>query len=233
MIPSEKIIHQNIFVSDEERKKYFANLFYYLMNIDPIEYKFITDQINSTDYNNIFISSDLHFLRDDVFSDMKKIENHNKTIKNNSIWIYLGDLGYKRNDNTKLLKSYVTKMNKGKFSIMIIGNHDIYGKSFYKEECGFSYVCRGFVSNNIVFTHIPIKPDKLIKNNYNYNICGHLHDKYNIFEYAQLYPEFKEIIDKELIYKYKIIYNKNNDWRPFSLDYILNNKEVKIIPAHG
>ena len=225
MLPSNELIHSKILLSDKDRKKYFVNLFYNLMNIDPIEYKFITNQINSSDYNNIFLSSDLHFLRDNISIEMNKINNHNNIIKDDSIWIYLGDIGYKHIDNAKLLKSYVMRMNKGKFSIMILGNHDIYGKEFYKEECGFNFVCRGFISNNIIFTHIPIKPNKMIENKYDYNVCGHLHSN-TIFEYAQKYPDFKNIINLQLIDKYKIVYNKYNNWKPMSLKKLLLKKEV-------
>ena len=220
MLPSTELIHSKVFLTDEDRKKYFINLFYNLMNIDPIEYTYITNQINSTNYNNIFLSSDLHFLRDSTSIEINKIKSHNKTIRDNSIWIYLGDLGYKHIDNAKLLKSYVMRMNKGKFSVMVLGNHDIYGKEFYKSKCGFNFVCRGFISNNIIFTHIPVKPNKMIENNYDYNICGHLHIN-TIIEYAQRYSDFKNIIDLQLVDKYKIIYNKGNNWAPISLENVL------------
>ena len=221
MLPSTELIHSKVFLTDEDRKKYFINLFYNLMNIDPIEYTFITNQINLTNYNNIFLSSDLHFLRDNTSIEISKIKSHNKTIKDDSIWIYLGDLGYKHIDNAKLLKSYVMRMNKGKFSVMVLGNHDIYGKEFYKSECGFDFVCRGFISNNIIFTHIPVKPNKMIENNYDYNICGHLHIN-TIIEYAQKYSDFKNIVDLQLVDKYRIVYNKNNNWVPISLENILS-----------
>ena len=62
------------------------------------------------------------------------------------------------------------KRFKGKYKILIRGNHDNLPDEFYIEKCGFTHVCASLKYGNYLFTHQPeIVRDPII------NIHGHIH----------------------------------------------------------
>lgn len=90
-----------------------------------------------------------------------------KVITPDDLLIYMGDLVDGEFKDKEQLKNILLPMNFKK--VLVIGNNDLYSNVFYR-SCGFDYVVRSFVWKNIIFTHMPIK-----HNEYDMNVCGHLH----------------------------------------------------------
>ena len=71
--------------------------------------------LNSFGYSNIYLVSDIHFLKDD--NDDLKIDHNNQVITEdkNCVTINLGDIGFKSLQNFKLekLKEKCKLLNKG------------------------------------------------------------------------------------------------------------------------
>ena len=92
------------------------------------------------------------------------VKNHNKVIMDNNTKVYfLGDLGEK-----EAIEKYLPQMRG--YKILILGNHDKYGKSFYRKY--FDEVHEGgiFYSKRILLSHHPMPVEEGI-----INIHGHTH----------------------------------------------------------
>lgn len=204
------------FSSEENLKRYYRIMMLRLLDIDPREYKKINSILNGTRLSDILLSSDLHFLRDLKEIEELKIKAHNSTITNNSVWICLGDIGYKYHNDPKMLFNYITQLNKGKYNILILGNHDIYGREFY-HKCGFNFICKAIVWKDFVFTHVPLQD--LGKGDLRINIHGHTHDM-SFEDYAERHAKFNEMLPREKFY-IKVWTDKYNQFRPVSLYQLL------------
>ena len=208
-------LRANRFNSPEELKDYYIKLFYELLNITPISYPNIDMILNKADINKIYLTSDIHFMSNGE-DDELKIFNHNKVIKNDCVLICLGDITNKYNYNPDILSDLIKRLNKGYYSILCFGNHDVAGKQFYM-NCGFDFVCRGFIWHDICFTHIPIKT---VNNKpFHVNIHGHLH-RDNVMDHKnskQLY-DFNKV---DITY-IKVYTCKENNYQPVKLIDLLN-----------
>jgi len=137
--------------------------------------------------NKIVVGTDFHFVG---YDDNQKniiikpksyiegiIEKENELVGNDGIFIFLGDLLYKgfhtEYEIPREMKSEVIKYIKrfkGKYKILIRGNHDNLPDEFYIDTLGFTHVCSSLTYGNIVFTHQPeiVSAPKI-------NIHGHIH----------------------------------------------------------
>ena len=137
--------------------------------------------------NKIIVGTDYHFIgyNDDKSKIIVKPKSYtDKIIKmqndltgDDGVFIFLGDLffrsfrtefeipGEMKEEGIKLAKRL-----KGKYKILIRGNHDNLPDEFYIEKCGFTHVCSSVVYNNILFTHQPelVNPPMI-------NVHGHIH----------------------------------------------------------
>lgn len=130
-----------------------------------------------------WVSCDYHLLREflkgvpNIERTEKIIEMHNKYVKKNDLFLYLGDLSeqefydIKSKENQKYLDLLIKLSNKlnGR-KIIIIGNNDTGSDNFYK-QCGFIEVIREpILLGNHVFSHEPIKTEDGVL-----NVHGHIH----------------------------------------------------------
>ena len=200
----------------------FKNLFY---NNIPKEYSSITNILNSVSLSNIKIDSDLHFTDHMLYDDtnnhnIKMIRRHNESVNDNDVYINLGDLGRKLIDKEHYLFNWISKLNKGKYSILVRGNNDIYDDQFYI-DAGFNFVCDGFTWNRFVFTHLPLF-DK--HNIYNLiNIHGHCHDEQIDFNSPTNKFPFEDF-GKSARY---LEYSRSNNYHAISLQEIVNRLTQK------
>jgi calcineurin-like phosphoesterase family protein len=127
------------------------------------------------DKHKVYLATDWHLWRRKVKgksectkrSDFDKlIKNINNTLGENDVLIYLGDLVDGEFTDKEALKDVLKTMSGKK--IIVLGNNDLFSKSFYK-SCGFDYVVQSFVWHNVLFTHMPVKNDNDI------NVHGHIH----------------------------------------------------------
>lgn len=161
------------------------------------EYSFNIDNlINSIGYDQIYLTSDFHILKEFIHRDKEtgeksiipfdesKISNRNDWfIKNfivptDCVFIYLGDVTESEysedSDHITKVTEYMRKILSADIErksprILVLGNNDCLPKNVYK-EMGFDYVVSKIDTLQILFTHKPqpISSDKL-------NIHGHIH----------------------------------------------------------
>ena len=122
--------------------------------------------------NKIVVGTDFHFVGyDDEQQDIilkpdsyinNIIKKQNELVGNDGVFIFLGDLLYKgfhsefeipANMKKKVIP--LIKKFKGKYKVLIRGNHDNLPDKFYIETLGFTHVCSSLTYGNIVFTHQP------------------------------------------------------------------------------
>jgi calcineurin-like phosphoesterase family protein len=103
------------------------------------------------------------------FKTDKEMSEHivscwNKTVSKNDIVYLLGDVGDK-----DFINEYVSKL-RGKI-VLILGNHDGYSKTFYRECFDYVYNKPFWLSRRILLSHFPqpVEEGKI-------NIHGHTHD---------------------------------------------------------
>lgn len=154
--------------------------------------------------NKIVVGTDFHFVGyDDEQQDIilkpdsyinNIIKKQNELVGNDGVFIFLGDLLYKgfhsefeipANMKKKVIP--LIKKFKGKYKVLIRGNHDNLPDKFYIETLGFTHVCSSLTYGNIVFTHQPE-----IVNDPKVNIHGHIHGARTYIEknptnYADVY----------------------------------------------
>jgi murein DD-endopeptidase MepM/ murein hydrolase activator NlpD/calcineurin-like phosphoesterase family protein/uridine kinase len=127
------------------------------------------------DAPNIYLGSDWH-----LYKFKNGIENRNpnadiyiqnqiNTVKDNDVYIYLGDFAYDEFNNKEALKNDLINL-KGK-KILVMGNNDRLSEKFYI-SCGFDIVVKDyFIYRSIIFTHKPVEDFKGAK----INVHGHIH----------------------------------------------------------
>lgn len=147
----------------------------------------ILNELASIPDNKIIVGTDFHFVgyddeqQDIILKPDSYIENiikkQNELVGNDGVFIFLGDLLYKgfhsefeipANMKKKVIP--MIKKFKGKYKILVRGNHDNLPDEFYIETLGFTHVCASLTYGNIVFTHQPE-----IVNDPKINIHGHIH----------------------------------------------------------
>lgn len=136
---------------------------------------------------DIYFGSDWHFsrfrkstrsMKYDYVRSKDILHKYSKMIKDDDIFIYLGDLSYIGKKNTRKINECLEHIRQlpGK-KIMIKGNHDESSDKNYR-KLGFKLVTNTLRVDNVIFTHIPhdIYGNEI-------NIHGHLHgadDYYNV-----------------------------------------------------
>lgn len=133
--------------------------------------------------DHIYLGSDWHLFKKDVTGLQEKTTNkeldeyvklHNNKVQDNDVFIYLGDLGHRKCNETHFnkIKDFVNKLNGVK--IMIRGNHDLKDDKYYL-SCGFDCICDNIELGDIIFTHKPCElkdyPECKL------NIHGHMHEE--------------------------------------------------------
>ena len=145
------------------------------------------DELANIPDNKIVVGTDYHFigynkektkiiLKPKSYTDAV-IKTQNKLVGDDGIFIFLGDLFYKSFRNEYDIPAdmkddgiALAKKLKGKYKILVRGNHDNLPDEFYIEKCGFTHVCQAVLYNNILFTHQPeIVPIGMV------NVHGHIH----------------------------------------------------------
>lgn len=194
---------------------FLNNINYFTEDIGNKDY-LIKELINKTPYSRIYLGSDWHLFKKEVtgvpekeklFDMAKYIIRHNKKVKNDDIFIYLGDLAHKKcgKEHYEKLRKFVNKLNGIK--ILLRGNHDNESDEYYR-SCGFQYVFDTLKIGNILLSH---KPQNLNKYpDVKYNIHGHLH-------------EYKVYWDGTDPKRHLGIYTK--DHQVLSLKYILDHRK--------
>jgi calcineurin-like phosphoesterase family protein len=123
---------------------------------------------------NIWITTDWHLWTrvEKNKSECHKRLNFNNIIETyqkidqNDLLIILGDLVDGEFINEKALRDVILSIPCTK--ILVRGNNDLFNYQFYR-SCGFRYITRSFVWNDILFSHMPLENDNKI------NMHGHLH----------------------------------------------------------
>lgn len=142
-----------------------------------------SDHNNSrlNDCTDLWFISDHHFSHKNIITYSKRpfatvaemnsfmIEQHNNTIGEDDVVIFVGDFSFANHNYTK--KNIFSRMNG--YKILILGNHDVHRNKF--KDFGYDevYVCKELVINDlkILVTHFPL----LKVDNGELNIHGHLH----------------------------------------------------------
>ena len=172
--------------------------------------------LDSTDKNRIFLSSDWHILKQKYKHEKNQVNTAELIkwckdhIKDDDVFIYLGDLSYRYTDEKDF--ETVQKIYKSLpgIKVLILGNHDIQqGEDFWK-DCGFDFVFYEFLYKDILFTHRPV--DMILRGIINgLNIHGHIHDLSNDYDF--LHPD-----------KNVNVFPGNYNNKPITLQYILDNR---------
>lgn len=122
----------------------------------------------------VWVMTDCHFIRfnkdtknvyDNPNTD-KIIENCKKTINDEDLLIYLGDLVDGEVERKGVLDKIINSIPGSK--ILVRGNNDLFPDDWYLTH-GFKYVVPKFIWDNILFSHRPQDNDNKI------NIHGHVH----------------------------------------------------------
>ena len=143
---------------------------------------------------NVFIWSDNHFFHDNIIKYCSRpfefskngsleclkyqINNNLKTVKEDDLCIFLGDLVYLNKCNVEKFEEMFNKLPGHK--ILVLGNHDNTDYDF--KRLGFEHVLNYFIVGKTMFCHYPLTEDseflKAFKdNNCNLLYHGHVHNK--------------------------------------------------------
>ena len=143
---------------------------------------------------NVFIWSDNHFFHDNIIKYCSRpfefskngsleclkyqINNYLKTVKEDDLCIFLGDLVYLNKCNVEKFEEMFNKLPGHK--ILVLGNHDDTDYDF--KRLGFEFVLDYFIIDKTMFCHYPLTEDseflKAFKdNNCNLLYHGHVHNK--------------------------------------------------------
>ena len=178
----------------------------------------INELLNITNHSRIFLTSDWHLFANHYDHDSKVINKQKiiswckSNIKDNDVFIYLGDISYRYANDTDIENAKKIMKSIPGIKVLVLGNHDkMLGDEFYA-ECGFTLVYDSFEWNEIIFTHRPI--NMAVYPSRYWNIHGHIHDRVDYYTMEgdhniNVYPSFY-------------------DNKPVTLEYILNHKEELV-----
>ena len=169
----------------------------------------------------IFVSTDLHLFNKDEKAyhphrtnyELGIVSDHiGDDMKEDDLWIYLGDLCDPEAANYQKLKEIISRIPARK--VMCRGNNDTEDDNWYM-DLGFDLIADAFIIHNMVFTHKPVMvaPDQI-------NIHGHLHT-------AKM-----SILGSQHINAYAANWNDND--KPVLLDDLINgakSQEIKLDPV--
>jgi calcineurin-like phosphoesterase family protein len=170
----------------------------------------------------VWVSSDYHLNHANIikycdrpFQSVNKmnkaiIRNHNRVVKNNDTWIFLGDFAL---TSSKNIEHYLKKLNG--YKIIVCGNHDKSPKRMI--ELGFDEAYKSmYIYEGKILTHVPVYIDGRLNmnvsvDNWQYypipipqvkyiNLCGHSHNNW-VFR-------FKDNNSK----KYNFSWNGDKTW---------------------
>lgn len=136
---------------------------------------------------SVYFGSDWHFSKEakngkpfryNISKNELILKNYRDTVKDDDIFVFLGDLTYIGDDNPIQVQKQIEqiKLLPGK-KIFIKGNNDYMDLDFYINELGFDISKEIIKMNNVYLSHIPMK----IKNN-EINIHGHIHGARNYWK---------------------------------------------------
>ena len=194
-----------------------------LPDIEAISKPDITTLLNNTPEDRIFLTSDWHFFKNHYKKEHNYVNTRDildwcrKNIKEDDVFIYLGDLSFRYANKLDQAKSQEYMSSIKGHKIFVLGNHDKMLGSDYFTKCGFDYVVEEFSWRNYIFTHRPVNmstfPSDWI------NIHGHIHNirKYNTTDgkrNVNVYPYFFD--NKPTTFKYVSTHVeelvKDNEW---------------------
>lgn len=137
---------------------------------------------------DIYLGSDWHFLttpfRTDSSKNKKILDRYIRTVKDDDVFIFLGDLTYFNKDCPEVIKSQIEQIkslpgNK----IFIRGNNDYENLNFYKSKMKFDLSKDILIVDKFIFTHKPISLDERQVEKGYINIHGHIHGSKEYDEY--------------------------------------------------
>ena len=174
--------------------------------------------LDNTDPKHIYFTSDWHLLKNRYKSERNYVNCQEivawcrQNIKDDDIFIYLGDISYRWIDKKGEEESMKIMASLPGIKVLIAGNHDRMLGDDYLRSCGFKYIFDEYTWKNLVFTHRPINMS-LYPEDY-WNIHGHIHKwkKYNTTD------------GKKNINVYPYWFNN----KPVALDYLLKHKEELV-----
>lgn len=151
-----------------------------------------------------WIISDSHFNHKAIAQYCGRPENYNELIVENlhkagiepqDTLIHLGDVIFSK---AGTLGDVIKQMPVCK-KVLVKGNHDLEKNRWYIKR-GFDFVCEFIVIRRVVLTHVPIdmKSHFCFKNNWRFNIHGHLHNT----PHRLCEPEIASFYDEKLNFLY-------------------------------
>ena len=174
--------------------------------------------------HKVYLMTDLHlFVRDDKgkltchhranFKDILK--NYTDVVNAKDLVIFMGDLVHGEFQEKEQLRDIMLALPGRK--VLVRGNNDLFSYEFYR-SCGFAYITREFIWNQIVFTHVPINLPK----NCLMNVHGHIHN------FKTYYVPYNNHID--------VAYVGGRE-KPVELNAVLDaqkeySKHIKECPEH-
>lgn len=174
--------------------------------------------LDNTDDKKIYLTSDWHLFQThykhekNYVNTQKIISWCHQNIKDNDIFMYLGDISFRYCNEEDQKKSMNIINSLPGIKVLIAGNHDKMLGDEYINGCGFKYVFDEFIWHNLIFTHRPIIMDTY-PNEY-WNIHGHIHK----------WRAYNTTNGKKNINVYPWYF----DNKPVTLNYILNHKEELV-----
>jgi len=155
----------------------------------------------------------------------KIIKEYKDHVKSEDLVIFLGDLVDGEFTDKDRIKDVMLCLPGQK--ILVRGNNDLFDDSFYK-SCGFDYVVRSFIWNDIIFTHIPVVNDNYM------NIHGHLHFDYKTSKSKATYwvPYTNQVcvfnIDRVPILLHEVIRSQTEFCKHITVNWDKVNESRKI-----
>ena len=174
--------------------------------------------LNNTDYKKIYFTSDWHLFQTHYKNEKNYVNTQKivtwcrQNIKDDDIFIYLGDICFRYCNEEDQIKSAKIFNSIPGIKILIAGNHDLMLGDDFINSCGFKYIFTEYKWNNLIFTHRPIQMEEQPANCW--NIHGHLHK----------WTGYNTTDGKKNINVYPYFY----DNKPVTLDYLLKHKEELV-----
>ena len=174
--------------------------------------------LDNTDPKHIYFTSDWHLLKNRYKSERNYVNCQEivawcrQNIKDDDIFIYLGDISYRWIDKKGEEESMKIMASLPGIKVLIAGNHDRMLGDDYLRSCGFKYIFDEYTWKNLIFTHRPINmslyPEEF------WNIHGHIHK----------WKGYNTTDGKKNINVYPYWF----DNKPVTLDYLLKHKEELV-----
>ena len=140
-----------------KNKETSAYHMYYESSVDELELPDkadyatdINELLNITNHSRVFLTSDWHLFANHYDHDSKGINKQKiiswckSNIKDNDVFIYLGDISYRYANNTDIENAKKIMKSIPGIKVLVLGNHDkMLGDEFYA-ECGFTLIYDSF-----------------------------------------------------------------------------------------